>query len=403
MIPFLRRLLLDDSGRKLLALLFALVLFDLLDAKVRGSDRLTVHVVYVDAAALTQVAEAPDRTSKLMVVERLDPEAPLVVADRPRPEFMTLLLDGPKDALERVKARRRTLHLRVSKEGELVPSVEDLEEIGTLREELGPGGSIRIDPPFRLRVEPEARHSITIGDDDLVLVGSPAPGFDPRSRSTVVRPPELLLVGPRGAVDRAVRQRGELFERIVLDGQRQVTQSVGLALGWRDQIRLMGQSGEEIQGLRVTLDFKRQMEAVRPPDGEFELEVRVLCDDDALARKDPARRWADGWRLRFPGRAAAPRLRLQFLAPAPGARPPEVDRLALELARDHVDLVVRAHQLAGLERGTLGVAIVKYRDFPEDLDVVVAPGEADALEVEWVAPAREEGDGAREKGAGNDE
>lgn len=403
MIGFLRRLLLDDAGRKLLALLFALVLFDLLDAKVRGSDRLTVRVDYVDSAALTQVAEAPDRTSKLLVVERLDAAAPLVVADRPRPEFMTLLLDGPKDALERVKARRRTLVLRVGKEGDLVATVDDLEEIAQLREELGPGGSITIDPPFRLRIEPEARRAIAITDDDLVLAGSPAPGFDRRSRSTVVRPPEVTLVGPRSAVDRALASRAELFERIVLEGQRQVTQTVGLALQWRDQLRMLGPSGEELPGLRVTLDFRRQMDVVPPPDGEFDLELRVVCDDDLLARKDPNRLWADGWRLRFPGRTASPRLKLQFLAPAPGARPPEVDRLALELARDHVGLVVRAHQLAGLERGTLEVAIVKFADFPEDLDVALAPGESETIEVEWVAPVREEGDGAREKGAGNDE
>jgi len=399
---FLRRLLLDDAGRKLLALLFALVLFDLLDAKVRGSDRLTVHVVYIDSAAMTQVAEAPDRTSKLLVVERIDAAAPLVVADRPRPEFMTLVLDGPKDALERVKARRRTLVLRVGKEGDLVPTSDDLEGIAQLRDELGPGGSISVDPPFRLRIEPESRRAVAVSDDDLVLAGSPAPGFDPRSRTTVVRPPEVTLVGPRSALDRALERRADLFERIVLDGQRQVTQTVGLGLQWRDQLRMQGPAGEELPGLRVTLAFRRQMDVVPPPDGEFDLAVRVICDDDLLARKDPSRLWADGWRLRFPGRAANPRLKLQFLAPAPGARPPAVDRLALELARDHVDLVVRAHQLAGLERGTLEVAIIKYADFPEDLDVVLAPGEPKSIEVEWVAPVREDGDGAREKGAGND-
>ena len=48
MKEILRRLFTHDVARKLLALLFAVVLFDVLDAKVQGVDRLTVHVDYVD-------------------------------------------------------------------------------------------------------------------------------------------------------------------------------------------------------------------------------------------------------------------------------------------------------------------------------------------------------------------
>ncbi|MSR47736.1 MAG: hypothetical protein EXS13_11860 [Planctomycetes bacterium] len=402
MSELLRRIFLHDLARKLLALLFALVLFDLLDAKVQGSDRLTVQLAYVDADQLAQLTESSEQGSKLLVVERADPAAPLVVADRPRPDFLTLHLKGPKDALDRIKARRRTLLLRLGKEGVLIAGPDDLDGISELRNELGAGGLIEIDPPLRLRVEPEARRTLSIGADDLSLVGSPAPGFDRGTRTMLVRPPEITLIGPKSAVDDAWERRSELFERIVLDGQsRQVTQTVGLALQWRDRLRMAGAVGEDVPGLRVTLEFRRKMVAVAEPDGVFELPLQVVCNDDFLHRADQTRSWSDGWRLRFPGERAAPRRKVQFSAPAPLVEGPTIDRLKLELARDQVELVVRAHELAGTDRGTLEVAIVKFADFPEDLEVSLAPGEPSVVEVEWQPPAREGDVEGREKGGGN--
>lgn len=406
MSEFLRRLLFHDLGRKLLALLFALVLFDLLDAKVRGSDRLTLQLVYIDAAASTQVPESPEHGSRLLVVERGDPDSPLVVTDRPRPEFLTLVLHGPKDALARIKARRRTLVLRVGKEGTLAPSPDEFDGIAELRGELGPGGSIAIEPPLRLRVEPEARRTLQIGPEDVVLAGLPAPGFDRGSRNTVVRPAEITLVGPRSEVEAAAADRAGLLEPIVLDGQsRQVTQLVGLAQRWRDRLRVLDAGDEVLAGIRVTLEFKRKMVPVPAPLGVFELPLQVVCNDDLLQRDDTLRSWRDGWRLAFPGRRGAPRVKLQFSAPEPSAAAPEIDRVRLELARDHVEVVVRAHELAGRDRGTLELEVIKFApDFPEELEVELAPGEPNVVEAEWEPPAREAGGEAREdKGDGNGE
>jgi len=397
---FLRRLFLHDVARKLLALLFAVVLFDVLDAKVQGSDRLTVHVVYVDAKDLAQLPESAERTSKLVVVERGDPEVPLVVANRPKPERLTLLLRGPKDALERAKNRRHTFVLELGKEGTLVPSAETLDGVAALRDALGAGATIEVDPPLELRVETEVRRAMVVGADDFALVGSPPVGFDRGMRTMVIRPPEVTLVGPRGAVDAAWERRPELFERVMLDGSsRQVTQSVRLAFQWRDKVSLRGAGGEELDGIRVTIEFKRRMVPVPGPEGFFDLPVVVECNDDLLRQRDTQRSGRDGWRLRFPS-AKGPelRLKLQFSGPE-SAVVERLDRMKLSLAREQVALVVRAHELAGAERGTLQVAIVKFADFPEDLDVAFAPGESSLVEAEWEAPAR---DTAGDKGKEGD-
>jgi len=221
-------------------------------------------------------------------------------------------------------------------------------------------------------------------------------------RTMVIRPPEVTLVGPRGAVDSAWERRPELFERVMLDGSsRQVTQSVRLAFQWRDKVALRGAGGEELDGIRVTVEFKRRMVPVPGADGLFDLPVVVECNDDLLRQRDTQRSWRDGWRLRFPN-AKGPelRLKLQFSGPE-SAVVERLDRMKLSLAREQVALVVRAHELAGGERGTLEVAIVKFADFPEDLDVGFAPGESSLIEAEWEAPVRPAGGDQREKGDGN--
>lgn len=403
MIAFLRRLFVHDLGRKLLALCFAVVLFDLLDAKVQGRDRLTLDVVYVDASELPQLAEAPARTSKLLVVERADAQQPLVVADRPRPNSVTLQIDAPKDAIERLKARRLTFLLPLQKEGDLVPTAADLGGIDVLRDMLGAGAQVEIDPPLRLAIEAEERRALLLVPEDIVLRGTPAPGFDRGSRTTVTRPNEVTLVGPRRFVAQALERRAELFEAVLLDGtSRQVNQGVGLALQWRDRIRLVDATGAPLDSVRVTLEFKRRMVPVPEPDGLFELPVQVVCNDELLRRDDPQRSWRDGWRLAFPQSPDdAPRLRLQFSA-TESAVAGALDRVKLELARDEVELVVRAHELANVERGTLRVAIVKFADFPDDLELALAPGEPNVVEVEWVAPAPASDAGSGEKGGEDD-
>ncbi len=400
MIAFLRQFFLHDIGRKLLALCFAVVLFDLLDAKVVGHDRLTVHVVYVDESDLSQLAEAPDRTSKLLVIERSDRALPLVVSDRPRPDTLTLQVHAPKDAIERFKSRRHTFEFVLRKEGVLVPAAEELGGIETLRDELGPGARFEIDPPLRLNVEPEVQRSVLVGADDLALSGSPAPGFDRATRSTIVRPSEVGLVGPRGFVEQAITRRAELLEAVELDGaSRQVSQGVGLALQWRDRVRMVDANGAQLDELRVTIEFKRRMLPVPEPGGVIELPLQVLCNDALLRRDDPLRRWSDGWTITFPQSPdGPPTIRLQFSATESAVQGLAIDRVKLELARDEVEVVVRAHELAGIERGALRVAIVKFADFPEDLDLALAPGQPNAVEAAWVAPAAPRESSDAEKG-----
>ena len=402
MNEILRRLFLHDVARKLLALLFAVVLFDVLDAKVQGSDRLTVSVVYVDARDLAQLPESAERTSKLVVVERGDPEVPLVVANQPKPERLTLLLRGPKDALERAKSRRHTFVLELGKEGTLVPSAETLDGVAALRDALGAGASVEVDPPLELRVETEVRRAMVVGADDIALVGSPPVGFDRGMRTMVIRPPEVTLVGPRSAVEDAWERRPELFERVMLDGSsRQVTQPVRLSSQWRDKVVLRGAGGEELDAIRVTVEFKRRMVVVPGAEGLFDLPVAVECNDDLLRQRDTQRSWREGWRLRFPN-AKGPELRLKLQFSGPESVVDErLDRVKLQIGRENMALVVRAHELASAERGTLEVSIVKFADFPEELDVAFAPGESNLIEAEWEAPARDTGGDKGKDGDGN--
>lgn len=404
MTSFPRRLLLHDVGRKLLALLFAVVLFDVLDAKVQGSDVLAVDVVFVDASAGAAVAESPDQPVKLVVQMRADPAAPLVVADWPLPRRLTLRVSGTKDSLERVRARRRTFTWRLGREGLVTLSPDDLEGVASLREELGAGAVVEVDPPFQLTVEKEARRLLKVVNEDLAVTGSVAPGYDRGSRTMTVKPDEgVTLVGPESAVEQAWKLRSELFEGIVLDGQRQVVgQPVELKPRWRDRLRLLGPGGETLDSIKVSIEFKRRMKTVPPDDGGlFELPVEVICNEELLQEKDPAHSWRDGWRLRFPTepRGQAPRLKLQLSAPEALLALPVPDKLKFEAARDNVHLVVRAHELSGVERGTLPVKVVRFPpDFPEDLEVVLAPGEKSTVEVEWVAPADAASDSPRPEG-----
>ncbi len=399
MIDRIRHLFTHDLGRKLLALLFAVVLFDVLDAKVQATDRMTVHVVYVDETELGEVPEAADRTSKLVVAERAPHELPLVVADRPRPDVITLKLHATRDAIDRAKSRRRTFVLRLDKEGSVTPGVGDLAGVAELLEELGPGARVEIDPPITFRVEAEEERALVLGLEDLTLRGSPAPGFDRHSRSTVIRPSEVVIVGPRQSIQEAFERRAQLFDPVVLDGtSRQVSQEVSLALQWRDRLRLLDSKREPLASIRVSLEFERKMAPVPAPEGLFELPVHVVCNDDLLRRGDLRKSWRDGWRLRFDAAVEGElKLALQFQAPESAVTGPTLDRVKLNLARDQVELVVRAHEAAGLERTTLKVTIVKFADFPDDLDVGLAPGTPAEVAVTWDEPAPAGASGSTEK------
>jgi len=397
------RLFKHDLMRKILALILALVLFDVLDRKVQADDRLTVHVVYVDEPELDRVPDAPDRTSELVVAERGRGAKPLVISSRPRPDRITFRLHATKDAIERAKSHRYTFVLRLLKEGQLEPTAGDLEGIDRLLDELGAGARVEVDR-VQWVVEPEETAAIELDRDDVVVRGSPAPGFDLRLRSTLFKPSSVRLVGPRSAVQKALRVRARLFDEIELDGRAsETTQALGLRPEWRDALELRDAGGEALAAVRATVRFERKMIPVPPPEGLFELPVHVVCNDDVLRQRDAQKSWRDGWRLEFQKASGGElRLALQIVAPDAFVSAPVLDRAKLTIAKDSIELLVRAQEAAGVpERTTLPVSIQKLADFPPDLDVVFADGSPRAdVEVIWIKPAAPGGE-AKEKSGGN--
>lgn len=393
------RLFTQDVGRKLLALFFALILFDLLDKKIQADDRLTVKVVYWDEADLDRVPEEADQLNRLIVAERGPGPKPLVVASDPRPDLVTFLLHATKDSIERAKSHRHTFVLRLAKEGPVQPSLANVEGLQPLLDVLGTGARVEIEP-LVLLVEPEESRSIELVESDLVLRGTPPPGFDRKLYSAVFRPTEVRLVGPRSSVEKAMNSRQLLFESLQLDSVRsEVTQDVALYPDWRRTLRLQKQNGEPLRAVSVTVRFERRMAPVPAPDGLFDVPVQAICNDDLLRSRDPQKRWSDGWRLEFPkARDGELKLTLKILAPETFTSAPQLDRAKLKLAKENVELIVRAHDATGL---TLPVSIQKFPDFPPDLDVVFADGTRRAeVEVRWAAPPASRGD-SKEKSSGD--
>lgn len=405
----MKRLLLrfftQDIGRKLLALLFAIVLFDVLDRKVQVESTLTANVVYVDEADLDRVPESLEVTAELLVAERVRGGKPLVVAGpRSRPKSVTFNLHATRDAIDRAKRRRYTFVYRLAKEGVLEPAPGDIEGVDQLVDELGPGARVEIEPIW-WEVETEERSPVLkLVRDDFVLRGSPAPGYDRRHSTLTFRPTEVVLVGPRSAVTDALRRRSELFEALRIENQpTELTQDVLLARDWQDVLRMEDVTGEELPTVRVSVKFERRMRQVQAQDGSFKRPVHVVCDDEVLRRNDPQRSWNDGWRLHFTRTSGEQlQLALVLLAPESFIDAPALDRAKLTLAKDNVELVVRAQEAAGVpERTMLAVRILKLPDFPPDLDVAFADGSPRAdVEVAWVRPPLP-GDDPSKKGGGN--
>jgi hypothetical protein len=378
-------LLTHDVGRMVLAFVFALFLFEVLDKQVQADDTLTMPIVYVDEAELGQVPENPEATSVLLVAERGGAGKPLVVADFPRPKFATLQLHASKDALERVKSRRHRFVWRLGKEGPIAPVAEDFEGVEPLLEELGPGARVELAPRMRLNVEAEESLALVLADSDLEFVGSPASGYDRSARTVSFRPPEIQLVGPRSIIVDAQRRRPELFEKIDLDGKTaSVAQPLLLNSNWRGQLHLLDAKGGELDAVGVSVDFERKMVALPGAEYRFELPVLVIYNEDRLHALGEGKSSRDGWRLEL-NKAVNGQLKvpLQILVPDTQVSGVAIDRAKIDLAKANVELVVRAHE-ASVDRTTLPVHIERFKDFPEGLDVVFAEGQKNVqAEVTW--------------------
>jgi len=392
-----------DAGRKLLALVFALVLFEVLDKQVQTDESISLPIRYVDESDL-DAEKDKEAGSFLLVVERSGVGKPLIVANSDKPRSATLQIHASKDALERARTRRHLLVWRIGKEGPLTPAAEDLEGTEALLGELGPGARVELDRQ-RFNVEAEEALDLTLEPGDVDFVGPLAPGYDQKSPRVTFKPREVRLVGPHNAIEAAKLRRSELFEKFTLDG-RSPSSTLPLKLGdeWK-QLRLLDAKGGVLDAVTVSADFARRMIALPGADGRFELPVQVLFDEDRLRQGGEGKSARDGWRLEL-AKAVNGELRvgLQIYVPDTQVSGAGVDKLKVELAKQSVELVVRAHE-AIVDRTTLPVHIVRFKDFPDGLDVAFADGQRDVqVEVSWKRPegAPRGPDDKEKKGGGND-
>ncbi len=375
-----------DVGRKLLALVFALVLFAVLDKQVQTDERLTVPIKYVDESDLDAEKDR-EAGSILLVVERASVGKPLIVADADKPRSASLQLHASKDALERARTRRHLFVWRLGKEGPLTPTVEDLEGVDTLVQELGPGARVELDRK-RFNIEAEETLDLALEPGDVDFVGPLAPGYDQKSPRVTFKPRDVRLVGPHNSIEAVKLRRPELFEKFTLDG-RSPSSTLALRLNaeWIRTLRLVDAKGGALDAVSVTADFARRMVALPGADGRFELPVQVLVDEDRLRASGEGKSLRDGWRLEL-AKAVNGELRvgLQVYVPDTQVSGAGVDKLKVELAKQNVELVVRAHE-ALVDRTTLPVHIVRFKDFPDGLDVAFADGQRDVqVEVSWKKP-----------------
>jgi hypothetical protein len=395
-------LLTRDVGRKIFALVFAVVLFDVLDKQVQADDTLSVPIRYVDERLLPETVDDPEAKQVLLIAERGTGGAkPLVVADADRPGSIILELHASKDALERAKSHRHRFVWRLGKEGAIEPTAEDFEGVDKLLEELGPGGRVVV-PHLRFTIESEETIPLTLADTDLEFEGTPAPGYQLSQKTVRFSPPEIRLVGASSLIDEAKSNHASLFEKIRLDPQTVSISSQPLALkeSWKKRrVRMLDAQGAPLEAVLVSIDFQKTMK----PGDVFEVPVCVLYDDDRIKLRsspDEPRSWADGWRIDFtktPG--VVPKVRLQILYPddpaAPG--PPKMD---IQLAKATTFVVLRADEVT-VNRQTAKVYITHVEPFPEKLKVEFAEHQDREFEVNWKAPTTAATDDKSKKAPGD--
>jgi len=394
-----------DVGRKALALLFALVLFEVLDKQVQTDDTLSIPIRYVDESELEGEKDR-EAGSFLLVVQRAGGGKPLIVANADKPPSATLQIHAARDAIERAKARRHLFVWRLGKEGPLTPAAEDFEGAESLVAELGPGARVELSPRLRFNVEAEEALDLTLEPGDVDFVGPLAPGYDQKSPRVTFKPREVRLVGPHNSIESVKLRRSELFEKFTLEGRLPSSmQPLCLKAEWSSTLRLLDAKGGALDAVSVTADFARRMVALPGVDGRFELLVQVIQNDDRMRQVGEGRSSRDGWRLEL-AKAVNGELRvaLQIYVPDTQVSGAGVDKLKVELAKQNVELEVRAHE-AIVDRTTLPVHIVRFKDFPDGLDVAFADGQRDVqVEVSWKrpeGPARGPDD-KEKKGGGND-
>lgn len=401
MIRRLTRIFTHDPGRKLLALVFALVLFEQLDREIQAEGEITLLVVYVDHSSLERERGAPGPENAVIVTEREDPLAPLVVSAATRPSAITLRLGATRDALARARTQRHRMVLRLPSAGPLQPAAADLVGIEDLLAELGPGASVRIEPPVTFEVEVESSHELVLDSAHLKLEKNPAPAFDRGKFKVIFSPQEIRVVGPISAVSQIRNRPEDLFEPVVLDpASGEVERRIGLHPNWSGRLRLQTAAKGDLDTVRVSLKFERWMKPVpREKEGVVALRVKPLPPSVDAAPGEEA------WEARIVDEDGGPLfLDVRILAPGATVDAGVLDRTKLSQARRSVELLVRAEYAPGVKAVRLPVIVWKLPDFPPDLDAVLDDPSRDEVEVRFepraVAPSTA-GDGDV-PGAGDD-
>lgn len=379
----LYRLFRQDIGRKLTALIFALLLFRIIDGQVTRDDTVVVNISYVNEGEVDRNREMLEGWH-LLIVEKPETTAkPLVVAREDRKPRCILKLEGRTTSVDLEKSDGRVLVYRSTKEGTVTIPISDVQDIDELKEALGPNSKVSFDLPLEIEFSVEDEINLVLDPQDVQTRGEPAPGLTFRATSNFVQfvPTRVTLRGPRQVLRNVELHSDPLFKEISISGEAGPI-SQGLELTPRLAMDL------EIVGEQPTVTIRLDAKKVRLENGEFSKAVQPQWDFESLKSA------ADLWQhyqedeLVFEG-ADEDGLVFKKLW-LTGPERASDDQLYVELkdATDEVYLVVYGHKLR-TDQGELKVYIHKTEDFPADLDVEFAnlsEGSRVLVNARWESP-----------------
>ena len=227
----LHRLFRRDVGRKLMALLLALLLFVAIDRQVRDEMSIPLLIEYVP------YAEIEDQTAtvgwRLVIADDAPiPESDdtLVVRRQRERERVELRLFGPRAVIEAEQARPRVLTFEPDVSGELLITLEDnrLRGLSDVLARLG-SDNVRLAEPIRLDVRRQVTRHIRLVTSHVKPYGTVASGWKYAGVATF-EPPVLPLRGFQQELDFLEANPSALFEPVFIGGERKEVVTAELSL-----------------------------------------------------------------------------------------------------------------------------------------------------------------------------
>lgn len=375
---FIYGLFRHDIGRKLMALVVALVLFGILDQQVTTTQTFEIRIEYVNERDL--LSEFGRERNALLIVQRGKGHETLVVATDERLENSTCVvrLEGRRTTIQQYQTQGLRLEYELSRPGRQMLEIEKVRGYSEYMQNLGPSGSIRLENEIELSVSTEETREIKLDPGDLYTRGIPArrgQGFQRTTDRVVFHPDRIHLTGPREILAQVADRQLRLFRDVdVEDAEARVEKPLQL-----DPVLARDVSLRE-SDVRVTIEFDQSM--VRLEESAFKKAVQVVYNRDPLS-PDP---WlARGLKLSFVDVDENGDLWIDLFLQRPASLgADEIIGEQEETARNNVFLVVFADE-AKVLHSDLKVHLLKREGFPSMLDVQFEKMDV-TVEAKWVEP-----------------